>query len=172
MQKKFWNSEKILSISAMLVSLCTLIVFIYQTNLIRKEQYLSVFPYLSLGHSGINTDTYSYVLKNDGIGPALITHISIQVGDSTFQEDLPSYLGRTKIKADSIDFYYSNISPGRLVPEKEEIEIISSRGGYKVSNKIYDKIVRDSVILIIEYESIYGEKWRVSGVSASPIKLN
>lgn len=32
----------------MLISLMTLIVFLYQTNLIRQQQYMSVLPYLEM----------------------------------------------------------------------------------------------------------------------------
>ncbi len=34
--KPFWTGDKLLSIAAVFVSLLTLVVFIYQTNLIRK----------------------------------------------------------------------------------------------------------------------------------------
>ena len=172
MEKKFWNSEKIVSFTAMLISICTLVVFVYQTNLIRKEQYLSVFPYLSIGHAGVNTDNYRYVLKNNGIGPALITDIKVKVGDSVFEEDLPTYLGRTRRDKDSINFFFANITPGRLVPEKEEIEMIAGYGDVGNSERLYQKVIQDSLVLIIEYESIYGEKWRIAGAATAPIKID
>ena len=46
-----WNSERILSLSAMSISFITLIIFIYQTNLMSKQNYLSILPYLQLSTS-------------------------------------------------------------------------------------------------------------------------
>jgi len=41
-KQPFWNNEKLLGISALLVSTMSLIVFVYQTDLLRKQQYMSV----------------------------------------------------------------------------------------------------------------------------------
>ena len=70
MTLKKLNTDKILGLSAMLISICTLIVFLYQTNLIKKQQYMSVYPYLTLGNNGSFTADYEYSLTNNGIGPA------------------------------------------------------------------------------------------------------
>ncbi len=57
------DSDKILSLSAMFISICTLVVFLYQTNLIRKQQYMSVYPHLLLGNYGTWTPNYKFVLQ-------------------------------------------------------------------------------------------------------------
>ncbi|MGB5387768.1 MAG: hypothetical protein WBN20_13370, partial [Eudoraea sp.] len=49
-----WNSDKILSLSAMSISVLTLIIFIYQTNLMSKQNYLSILPYVQIS---ISNDT-------------------------------------------------------------------------------------------------------------------
>lgn len=43
-----WNLDKTLSLMAFLISLGTFFLLYYQTNLTRKQQYASVFPYLEL----------------------------------------------------------------------------------------------------------------------------
>ncbi len=58
--KKFWNADKIISLSAFVVSIATLLALMYQIRLsgkqnelaqrqqelVRKQQYASVLPYL------------------------------------------------------------------------------------------------------------------------------
>ncbi|MBT8223808.1 MAG: hypothetical protein KJN96_11640, partial [Eudoraea sp.] len=46
-----WNSDRILGLSAMSISFITLVIFIYQTNLMSKQNYLSILPYLQLSTS-------------------------------------------------------------------------------------------------------------------------
>lgn len=55
MKKRFWNTDKLMSFLAILLSVGTLLVFIYQTNLIRKQQYAAVYPYLEMGFHGRGT---------------------------------------------------------------------------------------------------------------------
>lgn len=59
--------------TAVLISVGTLLVFLYQTNLVRQQQYMSVLPYLEFqNHDVFSYDNYELILKNKGIGPALI----------------------------------------------------------------------------------------------------
>ena len=91
MKKKFWNSDKILSLSAMFISLCTLIVFIYQTELIRVEQHKSVYPYLSLSNGGSGNINYRYILENKGIGPAVLTSIKVTDSEGKVFDDIVDF---------------------------------------------------------------------------------
>ena len=74
-----WNSERILSLSAMSISFITLIIFIYQTNLMNKQNYLSILPYLQVSTSN-NSEGNSYLLsiQNYGVGPAIIESVKMQ----------------------------------------------------------------------------------------------
>jgi hypothetical protein len=48
--KKFWSSEKFLSLLAFLLSIGTFSTFAYQTCLIQKQQYANVLPYLQTNY--------------------------------------------------------------------------------------------------------------------------
>ena len=55
MKKLTWNSDKVLSISAFVVSIATLLALLYQVQLaqnqvelVRKEQKASVLPYVKI----------------------------------------------------------------------------------------------------------------------------
>jgi len=62
------NSDRVLSITAFIISIATLIALMYQSNLVseqnemmQKEQYASVMPYLAMGFMG-NDDDSSFEL--------------------------------------------------------------------------------------------------------------
>lgn len=182
MKQKFWNSEKLLSLSALLVSVCTLIVFVYQTNLIRKQQYMSVYPYLNLSNYASGGLNYKYVLSNDGIGPALIKSVKIVSPKGDVYNDIAVYVIKTIQQEDSIWFYHSNVKEGRLIPENQVIPIIQlidnktldslgqPRNTFEGSEKLYKVLHHDSLQIEITYESIYGESWTITNISKSPTK--
>lgn len=172
MSKQFWSSEKLLSLTAVFISLCTLAVFIYQTDLMRKHQYLSVFPYLELNHEGIGTKAYKFVLTNNGIGPALIRQVTVRKHDTLYREDIADYLGRTHGKPDSLDFYYANLYQGRLIAPKETVVLIGNSDQKEgTAQKISDILADSSLFVNIEYESVYGERWKITHHATTPIKI-
>jgi len=61
-----------------------------------------------------------------------------------------------------------------LIAEKESIEIVllSEENTYANSVKLYDYIHNDSLEFMIEYESIYGKKWKISNKDDLPIKID
>lgn len=172
MTKKSGNGDRLLSFTAIFISLLTLVVFIYQTNLIRKQQYMSVYPYVGLGHIGIGTSKYRLILSNEGIGPAIIHSIQLKYDDKIIKESLRDYLG-ARINRDSFNFYYADIAPGRLIPAGDYIELIGVGDGqlgtfYKLDSFLED----DKLEYEIVYESIYGERWKTWLDGTAPMKLN
>ncbi len=181
MTKPFWNSEKLLSFAALLVSLLTLIVFIYQTNLIRKQQFRSVYPHLTLVNKGTGSLDYQFVLMNQGIGPALLSEIEVKDSSGSEFETLTDYLEENMLETDSIFIYNSDLFPGRLIAPGEEIPLFglvnnkdlerynvrnTVEGGLKLRSILND----DSLIINITYESIYEESWTINTKTTAPIK--
>ncbi|MBI9039317.1 MAG: hypothetical protein JEY97_14370 [Bacteroidales bacterium] len=169
-----WNSEKILSISAILISIGTFVVFAYQTSLMRKEQHMSVYPHLQFTNYQNYSRYYKYVLTNKGVGPAIVTFSDVYINGKSKGQDLASYLRDIVIKRnDSIYFTSSNISKGLFIAEKESIELVllSGENSYNNSVKLYEYIHNDSLEFIINYESIYGKKWKISNKIDLPIKI-
>lgn len=172
MKKQFFNSDKVLSLSAMFISLCTLVVFVYQTRLIREQQHMSVFPYLQMGNGGSHTTNYVYGIRNTGIGPAIITDIKVQKGNGEIFTDINPYVKANKDPKDTIGYYHTNLSIGMLIPEKEVIEAIQLYDG-KIENgdKLYKMLNYPDLSIEIEYQSIYGDKWKITNRESVPQKL-
>ena len=170
----FWENQKLLSITAVLISIGTLLVFLYQTNLVRKQQYMSVLPYLEFQNHSILSPNYKLVLKNKGIGPALITSRNIVIKGKTYDLDIGMYLEKLVVPGDSTYFVISNIRNGNLISEKEGVDLVvldpnTSRSGLE---KLHGLIYNDSLEFVVEYESVYGERWQVSSKSPTPRRLD
>ena len=171
MKKKFWNADKFLSLFAVLLSVGTLVVFIYQTNLVRKQQYASVFPYLEMGFHNRGYEQMKYVLTNVGVGPALIEKVEIKHSKGRYDGRFSDFLIElTKREgADSIYYSYSDISVGKMLPAGSSIELISCHDRYS-SERVLDLIDQYQVELNITYASVYGEQWYISSNTSVPEK--
>ncbi|MEL6483881.1 MAG: hypothetical protein AAFP96_03430, partial [Bacteroidota bacterium] len=76
--KKKFNADRILGISAMLISLLTLAICIYQTDIMRVQSKLSVKPRLDFTTNQGGNDTiiiFQEFIENKGLGPAIIDSI-------------------------------------------------------------------------------------------------
>jgi len=175
MTKKYWNSDKIISICAILISLMTLSVLIIQTKIIHEQQRNSVLPYLELTHYNTSGPNYAFVLSNDGVGPAFIESVKIFHLDSTYEYDLPTFLYQNFREMDSIrNIYHSNISPGRLLPAGEKLKMIEIRNSLPNAQKLmtlFSKI-DSATTLEITYRSIYNDKWMISSDSEAPFEID
>lgn len=176
MAKKFWNSDKITSISAMLISVMTLIVLVYQTNIMRDEQRLSVFPYLSINRAQTGTPNFAIVLHNNGIGPAFVESVKVMYKGKDYQMDLPNFLFKHVPEADSIDnLFHSNIYPGMLIPAGNKFNILEIDNSQEDSNKLlklFGKLMKEDFDFEIIYRSIYKERWKLTGMSSMPEQLD
>ena len=167
--KKFWTAEKIVSISAILISLGTFASIVYQNQLIQKQQSATVLPYLEIWNSQ-SFDRYSLILMNNGIGPAFIREIRMIYKDSTYHGD-PWFMFEQLDPPDSIwnPVYYSNVGEGRLIPAGKTVEMIGVSKNKAAAEYLSRRFGDDDVIrLEVEYENVYGDRWLVSGFAEEP----
>ena len=188
--KKFWNTEKIISVSAFVISIATLLALMYQIRiageqnelvrqqqeLMRKQQYASVLPYLEIWIGTNNKDQlFDLRLLNNGIGPAFIEEIRIVHNGQVYPGD-PFTFYRTKIiQEDTIRMGFYNITKGRVIPAEKEIPMMSSN--YFSSEEDLDKFTKwfqrptkEPALAQVEivYSSVYGERWITKGIGAIP----
>ena len=181
-KRPFWTSEKLLSASAILISLCTLVVFTYQTVLIRKQQYLSVYPHLNLSNEGTGSSNYKFVIKNEGIGPAFVKEINLEAPSGKQYDDVIDFVNDHVMDEDSIWYFYSNLYSGKLIQPGEKIYLIqmlseAETNQYDIppntkegAQKLVTLLNHDSLTLEVVYESIYEERWTASVHSEIPQK--
>jgi hypothetical protein len=172
-KKKFWSSEKLMSVAAVFISLLTLAVFLYQTNLIKKQQYMSVFPYLEIGNAGSGSDSYEFYIENKGIGPALLTDVILSYKKKPLDKSLQEFVTSKTSDKDSFYFQYSSIYSGRLISPNESIPLIYNTDKNENSaDRLYEIINDSDFEFIIEYQSIYEEKWRIRKGATGTLKLD
>lgn len=188
-RKGFWNIEKIVGLTALIVSLLTLIVFVYQTNLLRKQQYMSAYPHLSLMNEKTGTLQYSFSLANYGVGPAFIESVKVSASNDMVYDDIIHYVEKTMGKQDSIKYAHSNLWVGQLIPANEKINLIqllddttikdwglvasenTVKNTLDVANKLYQILNDNEMDIEIIYSSVYGEKWSIGNHSNVPKKI-
>ncbi len=81
-QPKFswrFSKEMIVALSANAVSIITLLIFIYQTNLMREQQHVSVWPHLELLPSCCSEEFGGFLqVENKGIDPATVQSVTVK----------------------------------------------------------------------------------------------
>ncbi|MEM1220965.1 MAG: hypothetical protein AAGH79_18735 [Bacteroidota bacterium] len=169
------NADRIVGISAMLISLLTLIIFIYQTSLIRQQSRLSVTPRLIL-EADINVesdDSLAYLtvfMENKGLGPAILEEGWIEFSGEKYplnflgfvEEALPEML-------EYGDFNLSApIDPGTTFsPEEEHTFFEFNFPAAQLQEFLGDFLQleengRFPFDIVLRYASIYEEEWEIS----------
>lgn len=183
MAKKIkWNSDKILGISAMSISFITLVIFIYQTNLMGKQNYLSILPYLSISTSDNSANnTFAITLDNYGVGPAILESATLSYQGknedlSDYDNELLKYLRAKAPVLDSIKaISYSTVDKGIAIPAGEKYNVLtiySSEKDYKLYKSTLEALLQNGLYFEIIYKSIQEEHWRINNVTQGPEKLD
>ncbi|MGB5458511.1 MAG: hypothetical protein WBM91_13115 [Eudoraea sp.] len=177
-----WNSDKILSLSAMSVSVLTLIIFIYQTNLMSKQNYLSILPYVQISTSDDKAEnTFSLDIKNHGVGPAIIESVIIYYkGEKHDLRDydnyLYNYLKSEMPVLDSVKFFSSStLDKGIAIPANSSYNVFSvqdSEKDYNLLTTSLEELLRNGLRYEITYRSIQNERWMIYNNSEGPEKLD
>jgi len=128
-QEKKFNLDRFIAVIAFLISIATLFTFIYQTRLMRTQQFASVMPYLLAGHEGYGMKAYQYTLSNVGLGPAFVEDIRVIHKEKTYVGDLDHFLTEygDEIK-DTLIYGYSSVYPGMLIPANTTVEMVQNSG--------------------------------------------
>lgn len=174
-----WTSDRIVSMSAIFISLMTLCTFIYQNRLLQKQSALSVLPYLAVGTSYDNGDEPSFLLRlnNRGVGPAIIESQKIIYKGKTYDDDFFDFLAEHIPGLDTINgVSRASFDFGHVLPSGEELYLIGVFNDINTVNMVASKIEElsnDDSGLTYEviYRSIYGERWKITDSSSLPVEL-
>lgn len=183
-----FNADRIVSICAIIVSVGTLFMIFYQTDLVRREQKASVMPYLKISFSnGFDGENrYQQLqLTNQGLGPAKVEEIRIITPDTTLTKNPLSYI-EDKVN-DSILYKVIRadlVSPGRLIAAKERVEMLRLKNNnsenFLIKTFKFPDLYKTFLpielngnnIIEIEYASIYDDRWVVRSDGDQPKALN
>ena len=176
------NTDRILGISAMIISLLTLIIFIYQTNIMREQSKLSVKPRIAFSTDQSSRDSLVQIkgrILNKGLGPAIIDSIYIEYQGQPYRVDMEAF-----IEAEMPDLkklgnlvMSTTLSKGNTLLAGEEITIYSFRFIANDMPEIMQTLGMENPDKApFEFKTVYSsiyedEKWMVSSESDEPITL-
>ena len=164
----------------MSISFITLIIFIYQTNLMSKQNYLSILPYLqtTTSYNGEHM-RFSLSVLNHGVGPAIIESVTSEIdGVEHDIEDFDGHFWNFLVFRDSIlgglkDVSTSTFHPGDAIPANIKYTIFEVRFVEGDMPKILRLIeMLETLPYEIKYKSIQNERWMINEEGNSPIKLD
>lgn len=144
--------------AAIVVSVMTMFVYIYQAKIMREQQYTAVWPYLEWMMS--TGQGFSIRVMNKGVGPAIIKSTSFKLDGKPVNgvnELLIGLFGNI----DSLSRSEEEIN-NRVIAPGEQLEIFNIFDGpatRKIDKSIYTRIEYE-----ICYCSIYEECWTSVGL--------
>ena len=118
------DTDRVVSISAMIAALGSLFIIVYQTHLMRQQQNAAALPYLMLAINSSEQGAFIN-LRNVGVGPALIETVRVRDKVGTIEGDAYDYYlarnaGADKEGALSVD----KVIPGQLIPAGQTLQIL------------------------------------------------
>lgn len=173
--KKFWNLDKIIALSAMVVSASALIVSIIQTRIMKEQQQISVKPFIQwrtdVRWNSDSIGVFSIKIKNKGIGPALIKNAIIIFDGEKYPADGVSKVAQkilSEFTTDSILSLREETIDQTVVLPNDVVnlfEVTNPKVAFKLA-KAYTFIQsKRRFDIIIDYTDVYGNKFVSSGSS-------
>lgn len=177
-----WNMDRLVGLSAMAISFITLLIFIYQTNLMSRQNYLSIMPYLSLSvTNNAGDDTFEMKLKNLGVGPAVIESVALDYKGERYSlteygNEFYEFLRVMKPGLDSLDFFSSaTLGRGTAIPANTHYTILAVRNSeedYYILREALQEMQGEGLDYEIIYKSIQGERWIIKNNTEEPEALH
>jgi hypothetical protein len=122
-----FNTDRVVSLSAMIVGLGSLFIIVYQTALLREQQAASALPYLMIGIMANGEQTY-VVARNTGVGPALIEDVVVRYRGSELEQDPHDFFRDVRPDAAAFGLSVDRLIPGRLVSAGEAVLMLGTEG--------------------------------------------
>lgn len=168
-QKKGIRTELIIAISAIVISLATLCVYIYQARimihqaeLMQSQQHFSVWPHVESSTSvssknGVPVEAFLEV-ENKGIGPAIVKKIEVRLNGKIIKNNqlVPTLLGTDTLNVSTSAVENRVIAPGEKI-----------RAFYLTDSQLILKLAtiiqKQKFEYIICYCSVYDDCWTSNG---------
>jgi hypothetical protein len=161
MESKLSDSDLILSMAGTFTAVCALALSIYEGRQARQHDRLSVRPLLTFQHDK-RPDTRALILKNKGLGPAILKRLQLFVRgnrvtdpqDGGWQEVFHS----VGISSGFVEYFYL-VGDDILDSGSERIVLKFDSSGYSKERLAELDQAMALITANFEYESMYGERF-------------
>jgi hypothetical protein len=152
------DTNVVIAVSAVVISMCALVVSFYEVSVMRGDQRASVWPYLDVEMS-YSADGFGIQAANNGIGPAVVRSVQVEV-DGEPAEDWDDVIERLVGPNSGIDYSIYRVNPinGEVLPAETVARLFEVGGGWTdIKRQLADGFGR--VSWRICYCSVYEECW-------------
>ncbi|MGX1927309.1 hypothetical protein ACUALS_19425 [Vibrio sp. NH-7] len=161
------ETEHIISMSAAVIALSALGVSVWQSVLNREYFRKSTKPHLCIDQTLTDEKLLGFTLQNNGLGPAIITDFCVLVDGYRLCSLHPDDQMEKAFSILGID----QIGYGCYIPSKQQsistgctLQLLEiDDASYSSDIQVGIEQIATSITFEIEYESIYGEKFRYAG---------
>lgn len=152
------NSTLLIAISAVFISVCALFVSIQEVRIMRTQQKVSLYPYLTVGNF-FNSQGFGIYINNSGTGLAKINSYQIFDGKKYFKnwQEVINYYAPEGHSIDYNIMSSSGIQDQMIVP-KERVEIITLPWNEE-TRKLTEKV--SNLKVKICYSSLLDDHWMI-----------
>lgn len=155
-ERRKFNADRIVAFTAILISVCALVVSFYEVRIMRTQQKASVWPYVMLSQN-YNSKGFSIKSMNKGIGPAKIESLVLKV-DGEPLDSLDQFLNKILGPEHKIDYNSYGVNGiNKLVLEAGYDKPLLSLQWSPDTYKLIDELYRVDIDII--YSSILGDCW-------------
>lgn len=166
-----WDSDKIFSVSAFIISVATLATLVYQSQIMREHQEKTSFPKLELWNNNYDRK-YQLELKNTGLGPAILESIQVIYKDSTYNMDPARFAYHY---GDTLEGSYplgtSTLKAGRVIEPGVKVWPINITYDSIRSHPIAHIFRSVEAEVVIRYSSVYEHQWELKGTGSTPVLI-
>jgi hypothetical protein len=148
-----------IGIMAIVINIITVSVYMYQAHIMQTQQHASAWPYIEWLPS-FNEETYYIEITNNGIGPAIIKHVAIELDGKSFPTIDSLFV---ELVGTSYFPHYISTVQNRVMPPGKSIRIFQINNE-KWAGTVYSEIRKHEFKMSICYESIYGDAWTSEGM--------
>lgn len=160
--KKSIKTESVVAFAAIVVSVMTMLVYIYQAKIMQQQQHASVWPYVEWQMTVDPTEGFFIKVVNKGIGPAIIKSTSLKFDNESLST--LDYVRKVVGKMDSSALYFTSLDDQVLSAGEEALLFKIKTPSQGIVNL---HILNDSIYNRTHYEicfcDVYGDCWTSSG---------
>lgn len=157
-------TDRVLSLSATIIAFCAICISIWQGNMARQHNRLSLAPYITSAPEINQTENKSGVyVYNDGTGPAFIKKAFLIANGKTFDLTKNSWSEIYKhLDIETLCHYQSWFKEGTVLRPAESIKLLSPEKSE--NDKCYIEFIKllgaYELDLHFVYDSIYKEEYQ------------
>jgi hypothetical protein len=148
-----------IGIVAVVINIITVSVYMFQAHIMQTQQHASAWPYLEWLPS-FNEETYYIEITNNGIGPAIIKNVAIELDGKKFPTIDSLFV---ELVGTSYFPHYISTVQNRVMPPGKSIRLFQINNEKWVGT-VYSEIRKHEFKMSICYESIYGDSWTSLGM--------